>query len=62
MARTLDDLLARRTRTLFIDAGQALAQAPQAADLLTAELHRNAAWRTEELRRFAELARAYMPL
>ncbi len=62
MARRLDDLLARRTRALFVDARGALAQVPQAADRLSAALEREPAWREREVRRFSELARTYIPV
>src|SRR5206468_7266184 len=38
MARTLDDVLARRTRALYLNARAALAMAPAAARLLAMEL------------------------
>lgn len=60
MARTLEDLLARRKRTLFIDANAALAEAPAAADVLARERGQNTAWQNEQLRRFRELAQRYM--
>jgi glycerol-3-phosphate dehydrogenase len=62
MARTIGDVLARRSRTLFFDAASALENAPQAANVLAAELHLNSEQRAEQLRRFRELARRYMPV
>ena len=38
MARTVDDVLARRVRMLFIDAREALAVAPKVAHVMAAEL------------------------
>jgi len=61
MALTLDDLLGRRKRTLFLDARAAIAAAPQAADLLAARLRRDEAWRERELHRFLALAQTYIP-
>lgn len=59
MARTVEDLLARRHRTLLYDAGQALAQAPQAAAMLAQALGRGAGWQGEEIVRFERLAARY---
>src|SRR6185437_16427624 len=42
MARTLEDVLARRCRALFLNAGAALRMAPAAASLLARELGRDA--------------------
>ncbi len=60
MARTLEDLLARRKRALFIDARAAHAEAPAAAQVLAQILGHNTAWQNEQVRRFQELAQRYM--
>jgi glycerol-3-phosphate dehydrogenase len=52
MARTVDDVLARRTRALVLDVAAARASAPAVAKLLTHELGRDAAWQEEQLRTF----------
>jgi glycerol-3-phosphate dehydrogenase len=59
MARTVDDVLARRTRTLFLNARAALAIAPRVAELLARELGRNEAWVGQQLQAFGELATHY---
>ena len=41
MARTVEDILARRTRALFLDARAAMEAAPAVADLLARELNRS---------------------
>ena len=61
MARTVEDVLARRIRALFLDARAALDMAPTAAAILAKELGRDAAWHDEQLRAFRELARGYLP-
>jgi glycerol-3-phosphate dehydrogenase len=61
MARTVEDVLARRLRLLFLDAEAALAAAPRVAALLAAELGQDHAWQTEQLRRFTLLAANYRP-
>lgn len=60
MARTLEDVLARRTRVLFLDARAALEMAPAASALLAVELGKDAAWQAEQVAAFADLASAYM--
>jgi glycerol-3-phosphate dehydrogenase len=59
LARTVEDVLARRHRALFIDAAQAVAAAPAVAALIAEELGRDAAWRDAELVRFRALAMQY---
>jgi len=61
MARTVEDVLARRTRALFLNARAATAMAPRAAELMARELGRDAAWQQEQVREFCELARSYLP-
>lgn len=56
MARTVDDVLSRRTRALFVDAGAARAAAPAVAELLAAELGRDALWRARQVLAFEQLA------
>jgi len=60
MARTVEDILARRTRALFLDARAAIEAAPAAADLLAGELGRSEAWKAEDLKRFQEIAKGYV--
>lgn len=60
MARTVEDVLARRTRALFLNAGAALEIAPRAAELLAAELGRDAAWQAEQIRAFSETASRFV--
>ncbi len=61
MARTVEDVLARRTRALFLNARAAAAMAPRVAALLARELGRSAAWEQAEVRSFCDLARNYLP-
>lgn len=60
MAQTVEDVLARRTRTLFLNAQAAIDSAPEAARLLANELGHDAAWADEQVRQFRELARGYL--
>jgi glycerol-3-phosphate dehydrogenase len=61
MARTLEDVLARRSRALFVDARAAIEMAPRAAEILARELGRDSAWRDAQVESFRTLARAYLP-
>ncbi len=44
MARTVEDVLARRTRALLLDARASIEAAPRTAEILAAELGRDARW------------------
>jgi glycerol-3-phosphate dehydrogenase len=61
MARTVEDVLARRTRLLFLDSRKALAKAPEVARELARELGRDEAWEQSQLQAFSEIAGHYMP-
>ena len=61
MARTVEDVLARRTRALFLDAKAAIESAPQVAELLMKELRRDEKWKAEQVRSFHEVAAGYCP-
>ena len=60
MARTVEDVLARRTRALFLDARAAIEAAPAVADILARELHRCDGWKANDLRGFLETAKGYL--
>lgn len=61
MARTVEDLLARRTRALFLNAAAAASMAPVAAAILAAELGRDASWEQHQVDAFTALAERYLP-
>jgi len=60
MARTVEDILARRTRALFLDARAAIEAAPAVACLLAKELQRGETWRDKSLADFLEIAKGYV--
>jgi glycerol-3-phosphate dehydrogenase len=60
MARTVEDFLARRTRSLLLDARASLEMAPKVAALMAEELGRDQAWQEEQVRAYEELARAHV--
>ncbi|HVT47063.1 MAG TPA: glycerol-3-phosphate dehydrogenase/oxidase [Vicinamibacterales bacterium] len=59
LARTVEDVLARRTRALFLNARAAVAMAPAVAALMAPMLGRDDAWPREQVRAFTELAQQY---
>ncbi|MBL9141512.1 MAG: glycerol-3-phosphate dehydrogenase/oxidase [Phycisphaerae bacterium] len=61
MARTVEDVLSRRTRALLLDARASLECAGEVAAILAAELGRSGAWQGEQQATFTQLARGYLP-
>ena len=59
MARTVEDVLARHTRALFLNASAAIAMAEPVARLLAAELGRDEAWIAAQVSEFRALAEQY---
>ena len=60
MARTVEDVLARRTRALFLNAGAAVEMAPRVAELLARELRRDEEWAARQVSAFRDMARGYL--
>lgn len=60
MARTVEDVLARRLRALFLNARAAVAMAPRVAALLARELGRDSAWQVAQVDAFGEVAGGYV--
>ena len=60
-ARTVEDVLSRRTRALILDAAASIEAAPRVAALLARELGRDAAWECAQATAFTTLARGYLP-
>jgi glycerol-3-phosphate dehydrogenase len=60
MARTVEDVLARRTRMLFLDAEAAIRAAPRIAALLAHELGHDAAWQAGQLHAFERASRRFL--
>jgi glycerol-3-phosphate dehydrogenase len=61
MARSVDDVLARRTRALSLNAAAALRMAPAVARLMAAELGRDDAWQRAQIAEFTGIAERYLP-
>ncbi len=60
MARTLEDVLARRTRALFLDARETVRIAPQAAAIMAKAMNKDENWKEQQLMAFYKLAKLYM--
>jgi glycerol-3-phosphate dehydrogenase len=60
LARTVDDVLARRTRSLFLNAKAARQMAPAVALLLADELNRDEAWQQSQLAEFDAISANYV--
>lgn len=60
MARTVEDVLSRRTRELLLDARASIEMAPQVAALLAEALGRDEAWQHEQVAAYEALARGYL--
>ena len=60
MARTVEDVLARRTRALFLNAAAARSMAAPVAALMARELGRDDTWQRREVDAFRTLARQYL--
>ena len=61
MARTVEDVLARRTRALLLNAQASIEAAPDVAKLMAKELGRNRRWQKEQIADFTALAEGYLP-
>lgn len=59
MALTVEDILARRTRALFLDARESIRIAPQVAEILSKELGKRRKWRINQVSEFEDIAKNY---
>jgi glycerol-3-phosphate dehydrogenase len=59
MARTIEDFLARRTRTLQLNARESIRLAPEVAAIMAKELGVDKEWEKQQVARFTELSKNY---
>jgi glycerol-3-phosphate dehydrogenase len=59
-ARTVEDVLSRRTRSLLLDARASIQAAPRVAEILAAELGRDEAWQAGQVEAFRAVAAGYV--
>ena len=60
MARTIEDVLARRTRALLLDAKSSIEIAPVVAKLMADELNKDEEWITAQVAEYTKLANEYL--
>ena len=59
-ARTVEDILARRTRALLLDARASIVAAPVVAELMAQELGQDRVWQAGQITAFTRLASGYL--
>jgi glycerol-3-phosphate dehydrogenase len=59
LARTVEDVLSRRTRALLLNARASVEAAPRVAAILAEELGRDDAWQAAQVRAYRDLAQGY---
>ena len=62
MAHTVEDVLARRTRALFLDARAAVRIAPRVAEIMAREMGKDNAWINAQVEKFNDTAKNYLLL
>ncbi len=62
MAQSIEDVLARRVRLLFLDARAAIKIAPKVASIMAKELSKDKDWENNQILEFTELAKRYIQL
>ncbi len=60
MARTVDDILARRLRILFLNARAAMKLAPVVANIMAEEMDKDKDWTDGQIRDFQSIAKNYL--
>jgi glycerol-3-phosphate dehydrogenase len=60
MALTVEDVLARRTRALFLDARESIRMAPEVADLMAKEMKLDDEWKARQIKEFNDIAAGYL--
>ncbi len=61
MARTVEDVLARRFRILFLDARVSVEMAPEVATIMARELQKDERWVAHQIESYDALASRYLP-
>ena len=60
MARTVEDVLARRTRALFLDAKASMEMAPVVGKIMAKELGKRRSWRKAQVESYLKTASGYI--
>lgn len=59
MACTIDDVLARRVRALYMDARASIEMAPAVASIMAKELGKDQTWEEKQIREYSSIAKNY---
>jgi len=62
MAQTVEDVLARRIRLLFLDARKAIEISPVVASIMAKEMNKDRSWENDQVTEFTKLAQEYILL
>jgi glycerol-3-phosphate dehydrogenase len=60
MARTVEDVLSRRTRALLLNANESIRIAPQVAKIMAAQLNKDDKWARQQIEEYTKLANQYI--
>jgi glycerol-3-phosphate dehydrogenase len=60
MARTVEDVLARRTRALLLDAKESMRISPRVAQVMAEELRKDQEWIERQVKDYASLVKNYI--
>ena len=60
MARTVEDVLSRRTRALLLDAAESVKISKEVAQIMAAELNKNGEWIDDQVNKYKKLAAQYI--
>jgi glycerol-3-phosphate dehydrogenase len=60
MAMTVDDILARRVRILYLDARRSITVAPKVAAIMAEELDKDKGWEEQQIHDYTEIAQSYI--
>jgi glycerol-3-phosphate dehydrogenase len=60
MARTVEDVLSRRTRALLLNARESIRIAPEVARLMSQQLHKDEQWIKDQVEEYTRLANNYI--
>ena len=60
MARTIEDVLARRSRCLLLNAQASIEAAPEVAKMMAREMDQDDSWIAEQIEAYTDLASGYL--
>lgn len=59
-AKTVEDILSRRTRSLLFNAKATIESTPKVAEIMMHKLGKSKEWKTEQIKNFKEVATKYL--